>query len=362
MYSIPEYRTPERFKRHARDVVVSRLGNIRNDKRSISSVLSKGWWKGPEISSHGSKTVPLPRNDDDASLISSESSSIFSRTSMSTASSLGSINSNLPPNFTTLTLTSILNQIALNFDNHIGNIIFNELNEKLRSSPTKNQSNSPERLVDWNLNLFRTLLFINVRELPEKYRDSLTVPYIFATINDANAISRLASELVLIANLHDDRYNVLLNRVASYQGLNIEMVPLLKVERYDPDMTDEQFQELLVNSDLFKEFNIDDKFKRNVARISLTNASRLYGKDRTHVLYLTLRNYLLNMLVAAQTLFEFHYGTFMRGGEFRMLGIQNERILWERIRERNYGKIEELTRVGLGETWTKMDDQTSPGS
>ncbi|GME86379.1 unnamed protein product [Ambrosiozyma monospora] len=270
-------------------------------------------------------------------------------------------------NIVIVELSSMLNHISLSQSN-IGNEVFKQLNavvnkyrslveEKKKSDAIKGsemESNCPDKLIDWNLNLMRLLMFLNVDELPEGYKNK----QIYVRISESKAVNNITSELVrLNKTTIDAGHKKLLQHVFNYgawceeenfkarNSSYKEPEILLKVEKvdYKNTMDSQEFLSQLVNCDLFKEFQIDPNYKRLVASISISNSIHLKKdhKDNKNVNYkeLALRNYFLNLIVAAQTLFEFRYSELKGLICIDKLNANDKKVVWEKIRERNFNKI-----------------------
>ncbi|OWB63977.1 hypothetical protein B5S29_g4999 [[Candida] boidinii] len=281
-------------------------------------------------------------------------------------------------------LSTVLDTISNHPNENIGNIVFNDLNDIIKRK-SKNNENSPERCLDWNLNLMRVLLFIN--RFPNNLNQFTNSNYnflisLYTKINDKQAINNLNSELFKMVSLYesnknDKKLNKLLKKIINKDYFNnlIENNSTntnynssidLQVTLVDDLMDDKSFKNLLINSDLFIEFNIDKSFKESVAEISIQNAKLLQNNSinnnnnfnnklnnfpfpnlMNQFKAVVLRNYFLNLLVASQTLFEYHYTTndlLLNSVTSATKGSNSlkeidKKWLWENIRERNFNKI-----------------------
>lgn len=126
---------------------------------------------------------------------------------------------------------------------------------------------------------------------------------------------------------------------------------VIKIQLIPEVCTEEEFIEFLTHSDLFKEFNLETDFRRKVATISIKQSKFLQSLNKSSMKdellhpykILSLRNFFLNLLVAAQTLFEFHYTiNELLGNDQsdKKISDQEMKWLWDNIRERNFKKIE----------------------
>ncbi|KAG7878003.1 hypothetical protein KL905_004477 [Ogataea polymorpha] len=206
----------------------------------------------------------------------------------------------------------------------VGSQVFNELSVLLRKTHDGANKNSPEKLIDWNLNLLRVLLCVRTSSLPPEWRDRHVIVQV-----EERARATLTSELAKIRALKNAKFNKFLFNVAARTPTDDH---LLQINALDD--SPDKFQQALVDSDLFKEFNIDSQFKNLVAHVSIQN-SRQFGSQFMAV---ALRNYFLNLLVAAQTLFEFYYSGQV-GVDVDNLSSKDRKILWKSIRQRNFEKI-----------------------
>ncbi|GMG17718.1 hypothetical protein B5S33_g3452 [[Candida] boidinii] len=337
----------------------------------------------------------LSRVESYSSYQSSSHSSIFSKNSSTsyassisdydnrsiiTPSSTSSCLSNTPISHKRIyiDLRTVLDTISNHPNENIGNIVFNDLNDIIKRQST-NSENSPERCLDWNLNLMRVLLFIN--RFPNNLNQFTNSNYnslisLYTKINDKQAIKNLNSELYKMvssyySNQNDKKLYKLLKKIVNDDYFNnlkdnhhhtqdnnsID----LQVTLVDDLMDDKSFKNLLINSDLFIEFNIDKSFKESVIEISIQNAKLLqnnsFGKLNNfpnlmnQFKAVVLRNYFLNLLVASQTLFEYHYTTndlLLKNSSSLDSSTTNnsnslkeidKKWLWENIRERNFNKI-----------------------
>ncbi|ODV95446.1 hypothetical protein PACTADRAFT_50166 [Pachysolen tannophilus NRRL Y-2460] len=228
-----------------------------------------------------------------------------------------------------------------------------------------------------------------------------------------------------IKNVMSDRFLVFEKKIISVDNVDKKFTlvkfnknikeEILKLQYFDINSNDKELISDLCKSDLFKEFNLDTSFKLKVATISVEQARYLQNtRDRDNdngndenknnnnendkcidddtlsveLRILALRNYFLNLLVASQTLLEFHYAindllNKEEESEAHKMDIQNDKtpidkekpqekedenkngledenddevseqeskqnalseneckFLWDNIRERNFKKIE----------------------
>ncbi|ODV83385.1 hypothetical protein CANARDRAFT_30011 [[Candida] arabinofermentans NRRL YB-2248] len=312
----------------------------------LPPLLSSQTSYAPSITSTvSSSAASLFSSNSAANSISTDSSSIFGKpflnnTDYNFNSQIDQLVNSQQQSMGTLTLklSEVLDVInsSTNIASNAGTQIFNELTYILRNSSNGlNNLDSPEKLIDWNLNLMRVLLFIYKSNEPAEWSNK----EVYVKVDDTNAKCVLESEITKIKKMENPKFRRFLSHVMNKQQHNVtaQNEPIsLKVEKLNcNNISDTEFSKILVNSELFKEFQIDDDFKNLVATISITNAKKL---NSDVYIMLAIRNYFLNLLVAAQTLFEFHYSELI-GVNVKNLNPEEKKLLWESIRERNFKKI-----------------------
>ncbi|KAH3666953.1 hypothetical protein OGAPHI_003403 [Ogataea philodendri] len=331
MFTLREqsFKPPDEITQRARQAVLDNIGKPRSKNESI---IDRVRHRSALFAKRRPQLAPLSRTvsyDSNRSVFSTPSSLHTTATSIQ-SEPLRVPNSDFKdlvsePDTLALGLGAVLDQVTACAD--VGNRVFNELSAVLRDTQKRAGASSPEKLIDWNLNLLRVLLFVREASLPHHWRGKQV--FVQLETGELTDHGALVSEVTKIRRLQNPQYNKFLFHVAS-PSLQ-DKSPLRVTALGD---TPQQILQTLVESDLFREFNIDTQFKHLVAKVSIENSLPL-GPDFVAV---ALRNYFLNLLVASQTLFEFYY-THKVGVDVDNMSSRERRILWNSIRQRNFDKV-----------------------
>ncbi|CDK27437.1 unnamed protein product [Kuraishia capsulata CBS 1993] len=264
-----------------------------------------------------------------------------------------------------LTLPNVLNDIIkadeiskpfVNLQN-MGHLVFSQLNDFI----AHNSANvNTEGLIDWNLNLVRCMLFIE--KIPVNWGITFIDPAKPEMVQvPKNSRRLLRSELVKFMRsvrkaekpANPENVQKFLAKVANPAIANVESCcQMLKLEQIPYLTNDEALITRLVDSDLFIEYNLTKDFRYRVAQVSLERSRSLvqdlgeYPSIETRAL--ALRNYFLNLLVACQTLFEYNFYLWQKSNDSKRknkVSKEEKTVLWERLRERNFCKVEVFERL-----------------